>query len=95
MATSVPHLQKNFKLTIKDGLPQAAVESIGNALWLRCCPLCGSMHQIIGAADDAPYIPLCQTHASIYKAELIAWRKLYPEVIKYKSLHLVTSKNGL
>lgn len=89
MATSNPQLQKNFKLVIEEGLPQAVVETIGAVQWVRCCPLCGSVHQIIGAADDAPYSPLCQTVASLFKAELLAWHKLYPDVIDHKFLRLV------
>lgn len=89
MATSNPQLQKNFKLVIENGLPQAAVETIGAVQWVRCCPLCGSVHQIIGASDDAPYSPLCQTVSSLFKAELLAWHKLYPDVIDHKFLRLV------
>ena len=40
-------------------------------------------------AEDVPYTPLCQTHAYLYKAELIAWHKLYPDVVPYTALHLV------
>ncbi len=89
MATSTPHLQKSFKLTLKDGLPQATVETIGAVHWLRCCPLCGSVHQIIGTTDGAPHTPLCQTLSSLFKAELTAWHKLHPDVASYKSVHLV------
>lgn len=89
MAISNPQLQKNFKLVIEDGLPQAAVETINAVQWVRCCPLCGSMHQIIGTAQDAPYTPLCQTVSSLFKAELVAWHKLYPDVANLKSLRLI------
>jgi len=89
MATFVAQLQKNFKLTVEDGLPQAVVEQVGNVIWLKCCPLCGSVHQVQNMAENVPYTPLCQTHATLYKAELIAWHKLYPDVVQYKSLHLV------
>ncbi len=89
MAISNPQIQKNFKLVIEDGLPQAAVETINAVQWVRCCPLCGSMHQIIGAADGAPYTPLCQTVSALFKAELVAWHKLYPDVVNLKALRLV------
>ena len=89
MATFVAQLQKNFKLTVEDGLPQAVVEQVGNVIWLKCCPLCGSVHQVQSMVADAPYTPLCQTHATLYKTELAAWHKLYPDVVQYKSLHLV------
>ncbi|MCC6614299.1 MAG: hypothetical protein IT320_12530 [Anaerolineae bacterium] len=89
MAISAPHMQKAFKLTLQDGLPQAAVEIVGQVHWLRCCPLCGSMHQILGATGDAPYVPLCQTAAALYKAEISAWQKLHPDVVNYKSVRLV------
>jgi hypothetical protein len=89
MATSSPHIQKNFKLIFEDGLPQATVETIGAIQWLRCCPLCGSVHQIIGITDGTPYTPLCQTLSLLFKTELTAWHKLYPDVIAHKSLHLV------
>jgi hypothetical protein len=90
MATFVPHLQKNFKLTVEDGLPQVMVEQVGVVYWLKCCPLCGSVHQIQKISENVPYTPLCQTHASLYKTELAAWQKLYPDVIPFKSLHLIT-----
>ncbi len=89
MATVVPHLQKNFQLRLEGGLPQATVELVGVAHWLRCCPLCGSAHQIQTMTSDTPYTPLCQTYPALYKAELLAWHKLYPDVIPYASLHLV------
>jgi hypothetical protein len=89
MATIVPHLQKSFKLMVENGLPQATVELMGSALWLRCCPLCGSTHQIQTMPSDEAYTPFCQIHASLYKPEIAAWQKLYPDVIPYTSLHLV------
>jgi len=89
MATFVPHLQKNFKLMVEDGLPQAVVERVGVVDWLKCCPLCGSVHQVQNMAENMRYTPLCQTHAYLYKAELVAWHKLYPDVIPFTSLHLV------
>lgn len=89
MAIFVAQLQKNFKLTVEDGLPNAPVELVGTVHWVKCCPLCGSVHQVQNMADAAPYTPLCQTHAFLYKAELLAWHKLYPDVAQYTSLHLV------
>lgn len=89
MATIVPHLQKNFKLTVEDGLPQAAVDLVGVVHWLKVCPLCGSVHQIQTMTENLPYTPLCQTHPLLYKAELIAWHKLYPDVVNYQTIHLV------
>ena len=90
MATSNAQIQKDFKLIIADGLPQATVETLKGVQWLRCCPLCGSVHQIIGnVADSAPYTPLCQTVPMLFQPELVAWRKLYPDVAALKSVHLV------
>jgi hypothetical protein len=89
MATFNAQLQKNFKLVIENGLPQATVETMGSVQWLRCCPLCGSVHQIIGSTDDAPYTPLCQTVSSLFKPELLAWQKLYPDVVDHKFVRLV------
>jgi hypothetical protein len=90
MATTNPQLQKNFKLVIEAGLPQATIETIGAVHWLRCCPLCGSVHQIISnGTDNTPYTPLCQTVPTLFKDELVAWRKLYPDVINHKFVHLV------
>jgi hypothetical protein len=89
LATFVAQLQKNFKLTVEDGLPQAVVEQVGSVIWLKCCPLCGSVHQVQSMSESESYTPLCQTHAALYKAELTAWHKLYPDVVQYKSLHLV------
>jgi hypothetical protein len=91
MATSIPHLQKSFKLNVKDGLPQAAVETAGSGQWVKCCPLCGSMHQIMAGTDTtAPYSPLCQTQSALFKAELTAWKKLYPETGQYGQVRLVS-----
>jgi hypothetical protein len=89
MPTIVEHLQKRFKLSIVDGLPQATVEINGAAHWLPCCPLCGCTHQIIGVDENAPYTPLCQTQPLLFKAELGTWRKLYPEVNQYTAIHLI------
>jgi len=90
MATFNAQLQKNFKLVIENGLPQATVETVNGVQWLRCCPLCGSVHQIVGnTTDNAPYTPLCQTVPELFKAELVAWHKLYPDVISHKFVHLV------
>ena len=90
MATVNAQGQKRFKLVIEEGLPQANVETIGIVHWLQCCPLCGSVHQIIGdVANSAPYTPLCQTVSTLFKAELVAWHKLYPDVTNHKFVHLV------
>ena len=90
MATSNAQIQKDFKLIMADGLPQATVETLKGVQWLRCCPLCGSVHQIIGnVADSAPSTPLCQTVPMLFQPELVAWRKLYPDVAALKSVHLV------
>ena len=89
MATVVPHLQKSFKLAVENGLPQATVELVGLVHWVRCCPLCGSTHQVQTLTEDGLFTPLCQIHPSLFKAELAAWHKLYPDVIPYTSLHLV------
>ncbi|MBL8154489.1 MAG: hypothetical protein JNM70_09910 [Anaerolineae bacterium] len=89
MATSIPHLQKSFKLSMKDGLPQAAVETSGGVQWVKCCPLCGSMHQIMAGTDmSAPYSPLCQTQPILFKAELAAWKKQNPDTDKYEQVRL-------
>ena len=92
MPASAMNLQKQFKLIITDGLPQADVEVDGSVHWLRCCPLCGCIHQILGVDEDAPYTPLCQTQPLIYKAQLVIWRKLYPDVARYATLHLKVRK---
>jgi hypothetical protein len=85
-------LQKQFKLTIAEGLPQANVEMVGQVFWLRCCPLCGCTHQILGLDKSVPYEPLCQTFPLIYKTQLVAWHKLYPDVAKYTKLNLSVRK---
>lgn len=89
MPTTVEHLQKRFKLSIVDGLPQATVELNGGVHWVMCCPLCGCSHQIMGVDESAPYTPLCQTQPLLFKAELGVWHKQYPEVSKYSTLHLI------
>lgn len=94
MPTTIQHLQKHFKLTVKDDLPQVTVETIGEAHWLMCCPLCGCQHQIFGVDEKLPYTPLCQTRPLMFKAEVITWRKLNPEVVKYGKLHLLKEMAG-
>lgn len=89
MATFVAQLQKNFKLTLQDGIPQAVVEQQDGVYWMKCCPLCGSVHQVQTMTEGEPYTPFCQTHDYLFKAELAAWHKLFPDVIPYKTLHLV------
>lgn len=89
MATFAAHIQKNFKLVIEDGLPHATVETIKSIQWVRCCPLCGSVHQVVNMKLGEPYTPMCQMVPALFKAELAAWQKLYPDVTNLKTLHLV------
>lgn len=89
MPTTVLHLQKRFKLTIVDGLPQAPIEMNGGVHWVMCCPLCGCSHQLRGVDEGLPYTPLCQTQPLLFKTELAAWLKQFPEVSKYSSLRLI------
>ncbi len=94
MPTIALDQQKQFKLTIIDGLPQADVEIMGKARWVKCCPLCGCTHQIVGVEENKPYTPLCQTLPVLYNAQQTIWHQLYPDVAPYAALHLVwdTSK---
>ena len=92
MPAFAANLQKSFKLTIVDGLPQADVEKNGVVHWVKCCPLCGCIHQLLGVNEKLPYTPLCQTLPQLYKAQQVIWRGLYPEVAKYSTLHLIVSK---
>ena len=85
--------QKGFKLTLVDGLPQAIVEDIDGSYWLGCCPLCGCTHQIMDVDGKQPYTPLCQTLPLLYKEQQTSWRKLYPDVAQYTTLHLATKKH--
>ena len=85
-------LQKNFDLTLEGGLPQANVANIDGIHWLKCCPLCGCTHQILGVDERLPYSPLCQTHPLMYKDQQIAWRKLHPVVAQYATLHLTVGE---
>ena len=89
MPAFAANLQKNFKLTVVNGLPQATVECIGETQWLNCCPLCGCRHQILGTIGKKPYTPLCQTLPLMYKAQQTTWHKLHPDVVQYSSLHLI------
>jgi hypothetical protein len=89
MPTIAVDLQKRFKLTFIDGLPQASVETTGQTHWVKCCPLCGCAHQLLGVDENVPYTPLCQTVPVLYKAQQANWQKLYPDVSQYTRLHLV------
>ena len=89
MPTIIAEQQKRFKLTLVDGLPQAIVEQMGTAHWVKCCPLCGCTHQVVGVDENVPYTPLCQTVPVLYKMQQAIWLKLYPELSQYTSLHLV------
>jgi hypothetical protein len=93
MPTTSGSMQKQFKLTIENGLPQAAIDTIGKDHWLLCCPLCGCMHQLQAEKAGASYIPLCQTVPLLYKAQSIIWNKLHPDVAIYKKLHLIAAVN--
>lgn len=92
MPAFASNLQQNFILTLVGGLPQAAVDNIDGSRWLRCCPLCGCTHQILGADEKLPYTPLCQTLSLLYKTQQVIWHKLYPDVAQYATLHLIVSK---
>lgn len=87
MPAIVLDLQKRFKLTLTDGLPQARVEMTDDGLWLRCCPLCGCIHKI--EAVEQSYSPLCQTLPVLFKAQQTIWRKRYPDVAQYSKLNLI------
>jgi hypothetical protein len=89
MPAFIPTLQKNFKLNVVDGLPQAVVEKVGTTHLLRCCPLCGCTHQILALDVNSPYTPLCQSFSLLYKVQEAAWHKLHPDVAQYATLHLV------
>jgi hypothetical protein len=84
-----PDLQKRFKLVLLNGIPQALVELVGKSRLVRCCPLCGCMHQVLSLDDKQPYKPMCQTVPVVYKSQSIDWQKLHPEVAPYTSLSLV------
>lgn len=88
MPTVDLQVQKQFKLTMLDGVIQATVEPVGDIHWLRCCPLCGCMHQIVKVDESQPYTPMCQTLPSVYAAQSGIWRKLYPDVAKHTKLKL-------
>ena len=92
--STIQHLQKLFKLTVKDSFPQVTVETMGKGRWLMCCPLCGCQHQILGVDETLPYTPLRQAKPLLYKAEVSAWRKLNPEDAKYVKLHLMRNVTG-
>lgn len=89
MPTIAVDMQKRFKLTIVDGLPQAIIEITGNVHWVRCCPLCGCTHQVLSVDETMPYTPPCQSLPVLYKTQQAIWHKLYPDVSQYKSLQLV------
>jgi len=72
-----------------DGQPQALVEVVDQERWVRCCPLCGCIHQLPDVDEAVPYAPLCQTQPILFKTQQTAWRKLYPDVAKCTTLHLV------
>jgi hypothetical protein len=88
MPAVIPMLQKHFRLMLTDGIPNGTVELSGTGHTMKCCPLCGCMHQIEGMNDSVPYTPLCETLPTVFKAQQMVWRKLHPEVAKYSTLHL-------
>jgi hypothetical protein len=71
-----------------DGVIQATVESVGNSHWLRYCPLCGCMHQIVGVDESKPYTPLYQTLPTVYTAQPPAGKKLYSDIFKHTKVKL-------
>lgn len=90
MPVTVTHLQKQFKLSIVDNLPRAtvAIDATNGSHKVMCCPLCGCVHQIVTTDETVPYTPLCQALPDLFKANLMSWRKLYPDAAKYKMIHL-------
>jgi hypothetical protein len=89
MPTLALERQKQFKLNIIDGLPQVALEIANGVHWVKCCPLCGCTHQVLGVDEDMPYTPLCQTLPVLYKTQQASWHKLHPGVSNYTMVHLV------
>lgn len=89
MPAIAQYLQKRFKLIIKDGLPQAVIETNKDGVFLGCCPLCGCIHHLLDVDETVPYTPSCQTTPILYQAQQAKWRKLYPDVAQYTTLHLV------
>ena len=92
MPTFAANLQKTFSLILEDGVPQATIENDNGIRWLRCCPLCGCTHQILGVNESLLYTPLCQTRPLLFKAQQISWHKLHPDVVPFATLHLMVSK---
>jgi hypothetical protein len=90
MPAILAHVQKNFKLTLVNNVPQALVEATGNGHVVQCCPLCGCIHQIADMNQDVPYTPVCQTMPIVYRAQQTTWSKQHPETAKYHTLQLVT-----
>ena len=92
MPAFIPTLQKTFKFTVVDNLPQAAVTKVGETQVIKCCPLCGCTHQVLAKVDSRPYKPLCQVMPNMFKTQKETWRKLFPDVARYSELRLIVSK---
>lgn len=90
MPATLPHLQKDFKLTLHNGEPVGLVESTKEGLLVKCCPLCGCVHQVMNVDMGLSYTPLCQTVPDLFKVLQTAWQKLNPSVAPYKTIHLTT-----
>lgn len=93
MPMSHSEQQKRFKLTLYDGQPEGVVEATQGARMVMCCPLCGCIHQVMGVDMSKPYTPLCQSNPPMFKLQVSAWQKRFPEVVTFKSIHLVGAIN--
>jgi hypothetical protein len=88
MPFKIVEAQKAFKFTVNGaGLPIAHVERWGKGVWVKCCPLCGLLHEVLKGQTSGEYEPRCivrVTHPHVFAA----WQKAHPEAAKYTRVML-------
>lgn len=75
--------QQRFTFRVNgDGLPVAQVVRWGAGVWVKCCPLCGCLHEILKGQIEGEFEPRCILKVT-HKAAYAAWVKKHPESPKY------------
>jgi hypothetical protein len=88
MPWKIPAAQAAFKFSVNGvGLPVAQVERWGSGTWIRCCPLCGNLHETLKGQTEGVHTPRClarEWNTAAYKA----WIASHPEASQYRQVQL-------
>ena len=89
----IPSEQATFKFMLDGampgGLPVAQIVQWGNGLWVKCCPLCGLLHEVRGGLPrNAIFEPQCivkQLNPRLY----LEWTARFPDAGHYAHIRLL------